>query len=474
MASNSMSQPSAGFKLTNIPTRPSSTITLTRPVLLSQNSRVVDSLNYRFNICISFKSYPACKEPTEGRLEHHHLIQINPELRPLLLDKCREVLQENQSVEYRKELDWRTRLHRQAVGTTPTQTENKAAPKLYLFPAEASNYFQNAAGTLPSPFSNPTESATQIQLSNIQLFHSRVFRISITAEKGSNDILYFARNNQEFFQFCQQEVIRISADIAANSFARRVMKYLIANSIDFCRELAAVFQARHDAFYYVPKAIPLLTKLLEKLGPDHPLDFISQYLKVNLPDPTYQQTRKMLVSILEEAHPLRIERLAQLVVNNIKWIVDKPLGCLTISAMIREGNRLVIESFEKLLEEYPVQTFVRKYRRVCLLNLIDSQTGQTQALSLLFSEIKKKVSNLSYVLKKRESMLLYLLIISVQTFMDASDREDLLKKIEKIRESKSNFIPDDPIPGVLELILLITCGAAAAPCPNIRELIDSL
>jgi hypothetical protein len=298
--------------------------------------------------------------------------------------------------------------------------------------------------------------------------------MKITEERGSKEIIQFAQSNQAFFRFCQQETLRISTSIISKASARKVFKFLIATSLQFCQELALVFQTRHDAFYYVPQAISLLTKILKKLGPECPLDFITQYLKVNLPDPAYQQTRKMLVSILEEANPVRKEKLAQLVSNNIKWIVDKPLGCLAISALIRDGNRLVIESFEKLLEEYPVQTFVRKYRRICLLHLIDCHTSQTQALSLLFLEIKKKMSNLSYVLKKRESMLLYLLIISVQTLMKASDREDLLTKVEKVRESKSNFKREDPIPGVFEFILFITRGDAEAPFKKISEIISRL
>ena len=84
------------------------------------------------------------------------------------------------------------------------------------------------------------------------------------------------------------------------------------------------------------------------------------------------------------------------------------------------------------------------------------------------------MSNLSYVLKKRESMLLYLLIISVQTHMEASDREDLLKKIEKIRGSKSNFKRDDPTQRIIELILFITGGDADSPTANISELTSRL
>ncbi len=273
----------------------------------------------------------------------------------------------------------------------------------------------------------------------LESFSTKLFE-AVRSPRDHEIILHLASIDDEFDSFCKTSLLKNLPDLVQNEYSFCALVKL-ARSPDFCSRLASEYQSKNNILFNIPQAISLLSAVVMRLPGTHSLSFLTQYLKVNLPDTSFHSIRDLMMTVLQTGDADRLDCMAQLIEANMKWIVDKPLGCMAVCALIKHRRFNVQTAFENLLIEYPIQTFVRKYRRICLMKYLQLEWKKEGILETLVDEVKKKHSNLSYILKKQDSMLLFLSVIASTDNLGKNRVVDLLQRVEKLirfKPSESN------------------------------------
>lgn len=278
------------------------------------------------------------------------------------------------------------------------------------------------------------------QLGDILQSFSIKLLVAVRSPRGHEIILHLASIDAEFDSFCKASLLKNLPDMVQNEFSSCVLVKL-ARSPDFCSRLASEYQSKINILFNIPQAISLLSAVVTRLPGTYSLTFLTQYLKVNLPDACFHSIRDLMMIVLQTGDADRLECVSHLIEANMKWIVDKPLGCMAVCALIKHKKSNVQTAFENLLLEYPIQTFVRKYRRICLMKYLQLGWKKEGILETLIDEVKRKHSNLSYILKKQDSMLLFLSVIASTASLGKNRAVDLVQRVEKLirfKPSESN------------------------------------
>jgi hypothetical protein len=278
------------------------------------------------------------------------------------------------------------------------------------------------------------------QLDEILESFSQRLLVAVRTPRGHEIILHLASIDSEFDSFCKASLLKNLPDMVQNEFSLCLLVKL-ARSPDFCSRLASEYQSKYNILFNNPQAIGFLSAVVMRLPGTYSLSFLTQYLKVNLPDASFHSIREMMVKIIQTHDAERFDSVAHLIEANMKWIVDKPLGCMAVCALLKHKKSNVQAAFENLLIEYPIQTFVRKYRRICLMKYLQLAWKKDGILETLIDEVKRKHSNLSYILKKQDSMLLLLSVIASTSTLGKNRAVDLVQRVEKLirfKPSESN------------------------------------
>ena len=392
--------------------------------------------NYRFNMPLapahrSSKHLRPSEFTSAAQLELLAGRSPQEKLKRAIINECDAFLLRESSKWIRDELFKEQQLRNFNVESAP-QTQQVQAQQTCRLGREDEEFIRNFACSL--------HKIPKSQLDDILDSFSKKLLVAVRSPRGHEMILQLASIDSEFDSFCKASLLKNLPDMVQNEFSFCVLVKL-ARSPDFCSRLASEYHSKNNILFNIPQAISLLSAVLMRLPGTYSLAFLTQYLKVNLPDASFHSIRDLTVAILQTSDADRLDSVAHLIEANMKWIVDKPLGCMAICALIKHKRSNVQTAFESLLVEYPIQTFVRKYRRICLMKYLQLGWKKEGILETLIDEVKRKHSNLSYILKKQDSMLLFLSVIASTASLGKNRAIDLVQRVEKLirfKPSESN------------------------------------
>ena len=245
--------------------------------------------------------------------------------------------------------------------------------------------------------------------------------------------------SEEFKGTLRLQLVQSLQIVMKFPFAVYLLLKLAKDDGSFRQWLFRCLTQRNEILFESGAAIEVLNFLVGMHVEYDNLDFLIPFLKLNRSNVVFDQAKSLLITILERNDKKDLDILSSIVENNVKWIADKPIGCVTFIYLLRRRDAKIIQTVEKLFLEYPIQTFVRRYRRIMLLEYVNCSEQKEAVIMNVMDSIRKKASNLAYVLKRRESMVLFLhLFLFTLQFTPPRDSHDVLDKCRKIcRQSSS-------------------------------------
>ena len=208
----------------------------------------------------------------------------------------------------------------------------------------------------------------------------------------------------------------------------------LTRSAEFCHRLLSIYEKSFDLLIDHLPAVELLNKAITQ-HPNTYLDlrFVMDYLNSLCEGSFNNNNLSILRCMIQTSSEPRLSALAQIVKDNIKTIIDKPSGFQAINALLlKTTNPKIISIYEEFCKQFPIQLFVRKYRKMLFLTYLQLGFTEENLINFMIDHLLKKRSNLRYVLKKEDSVWLLLgAICRSKTIQDGQINElrNLILKI---------------------------------------------
>ncbi len=243
--------------------------------------------------------------------------------------------------------------------------------------------------------------------------------------------------------FCRLSEVCLTSfsELIHHEGALHVISHM-TRSAEFCISILSIFKKSLTRLIDHPPAVDLLNKIITQHPTHHfDLEFVVDYLN-SLCEGTFSNTTlSILRSLILTSSEPRLSSLAKIIEENIKTIIDKPAGFQAINTFLQKTtNPNILSIYEDFCKQFPIQLFVRKYRKILFLTYLQLGTTDEHLINFMIDHLLKKRSNLRYVLKKEDSVWLLLAVICRSKAIQETQIANLRSIVLKITQTDHSLM----------------------------------
>ena len=241
-----------------------------------------------------------------------------------------------------------------------------------------------------------------------------------------------------------EEFIESAAEICLNEFdiliqnpaAINVMVSMTKRSAFFSNKLIRLYKDRLPELITSRCSVKLLTTMIEReIHCPDTFKFVIKYLDSLEENDVNNCILDILNSLVSTSDQETLAELGDFIRRNIKAIIDKPVGYHIFHSLLqRTKNSKLISIYEDFCREFPVQIFVRKQRKMLFYHYLEHDSCSQELLGFIVTFMAKKKSNMRYILKKEDSVYLFLSAICRTRDLPGDKIKDLSKMVGSIVE----------------------------------------